>query len=839
MNSLPERSPATIWRTAVCLVALLVASAAGGAAPRPQDSSLQLSAAPVRLEFPPDSPDWGLRLAAYADAAATGIQEILQQPIAAATLRWQLPSGSTPASTWVALEVDKAKSISATLTESFDTLASDYGTGYAFGQARWLAGYSIAKLALATSDSPQPWWVEGAALYLTDLLARRERATTPILYGLQAAYDRASQRRRPVALEDAAGLQPPMTAARGKAYATFKLLEGVYGQVATEQTIVTLGHLTEPRMGVDDLVAALQVNDGPDAASLLGTWLTPDPTFDLKFKRVRLRDGGRMLDLQIINEAELAIPTVLEIRCDDDNIERLDLNLVPGEQRFEAPLSCIPSEVRLDPDGLLPDSNRADNRHGFGNADNIQRFFVFDESFEIGELDFKGGIDVESGERRESFELAVTNRLGQARGLGVLVSAEWLDRPERTQRAYYIHLGPNESRVLSESLAYPRRGNGRARVEARYWESASVDDLTDKLISEDPGLTNAYIVVREAPPVPRRTRPTGLRPPPRITEVSGRPEPTPVATPAEASGEPASSGSSPQQLGVRLLSPRSDTVPIGDIVLEASVQTVDSSVQRVDFYVNDRRIGTVSSPPYRFDWSFPEQEQRFVIRAVTIDNAGRLATDVRVLDRTGLGFGSTVDLVTVHATVRELGGRYVRNLEASEFVILEDDVAQEIVQFDYGEIPITTAVLMDTSSSMMGGGITAERAGATRLVRSLVGGANRAMILGFNSRLHLYSSFINDVDALLAAIETTIPDGSTALYDGLAGALRKTNRARGKRALVMLSDGLDTNSVFAYDDVLEYARQADVLVYTIGLQLMHEGTALGDASGAVRRGSSS
>ena len=108
------------------------------------------------------------------------------------------------------------------------------------------------------------------------------------------------------------------------------------------------------------------------------------------------------------------------------------------------------------------------------------------------------------------------------------------------------------------------------------------------------------------------------------------------------------------------------------------------------------------------------------------------------------------------------------------------------------------------------------------------------MILGFNDRVYLYSDFSPDVAALEGAIATTYPDGSTALYDAVVEALRKVNTQRGKRALVVLSDGLDTQSSFGFADVLEYARQSNVLIYTIGLQLMHDATELGDASGAVR-----
>jgi len=147
---------------------------------------------------------------------------------------------------------------------------------------------------------------------------------------------------------------------------------------------------------------------------------------------------------------------------------------------------------------------------------------------------------------------------------------------------------------------------------------------------------------------------------------------------------------------------------------------------------------------------------------------------------------------------------------------------------------VSVALLLDTSSSMIGGGIRSEQAGATRLVNSLLRGRDRAMILGFNDRLYLYSDFSADIPALERAISITLPDGSTALYDAVVEALRKVNTRRGKRALVILSDGLDTQSGFSFADVIEYARQSNVLIYTIGLQLMHDATELGDASGAVR-----
>ena len=145
-------------------------------------------------------------------------------------------------------------------------------------------------------------------------------------------------------------------------------------------------------------------------------------------------------------------------------------------------------------------------------------------------------------------------------------------------------------------------------------------------------------------------------------------------------------------------------------------------------------------------------------------------------------------------------------------------------------------MLLDQSSSMIGAGIRAERLGAGKLIDTLVNDINRAMVLGFNDRVYMYSDFSHDKELLIDALHAVDPDGSTALYDALAESIRRLNRRSGKRALIVLSDGLDTHSAFEFEDVLEYLRQSEPLVYTVGVQLMHEGTALGDASGAVKRG---
>ncbi|NKB89906.1 MAG: VWA domain-containing protein [Acidobacteria bacterium] len=823
-------------------VVLFSASLMGAGQSTPQAATLRLSNAPITIEYPESWRDWAVSLAAYADAAAATITEMTGSPIPTGTVRWEPASSGPGSSADGVVEVSaRGAQTLVTIRTNVPLLQQDYGASYALGYGRWLGAYVVGRVAMGASGGSAPWWTEGAALYLTDRIFRESQATTPVLYGVEGNFTRAAQSRRPVDLSES----PLSPAARGKAYATFKLIEAIYGQDASTSTIGRL--IGQPSDDLAAIVDAIGRDRTPDPDRTLRDWLEPTVNIDIGLQDVALRDGNEQLRGQLKRRSPIDMPVVIEAQCADGSFVQHVVEAGREDVRFEMDVPCEPTSVTVDPLGLVPDINRANNRFGFGDAEQIRRFFAFDDRFSVGELVFNGEVGLDpTQQREESFRLRLTNRTDDRSGVGILVSAEWFDRAERVQRAYFIDLEPGETRIVDEALAYPNRGSGHAQVTARFWEASSVEDLTDKIVGTEPGAMNSYIVVREAPDAPRRPqRGLYLRPPSisttegeAATEPAERASEAPVSRIADSASGPddASANESvpdPTRFGVRLTSPQSGTLPIGDVNLTAVVTTGDADY--VDFFVNERRVGRVEAAPYRLPYTFSEDERVFVIRAVAVadDNVASIET---ILDRAAIQFGSTVNLVTVHATIRDAAGRIVRDLSPDEVRVVEDGVQQEIEQFDFGEVPVSAALLLDQSSSMIGGGIRAERAGAARLIDSLVSDINRAMVLGFDDRVYMYTDFTHDKAELEAGLAAIDPDGSTALFDTLAESIRKVNRRSGKRAVIVLSDGLDTHSEFAYEDVLEYLRQSEPLVYTIGIQLMHEGTELGDASGAVKRG---
>jgi len=90
--------------------------------------------------------------------------------------------------------------------------------------------------------------------------------------------------------------------------------------------------------------------------------------------------------------------------------------------------------------------------------------------------------------------------------------------------------------------------------------------------------------------------------------------------------------------------------------------------------------------------------------------------------------------------------------------------------------------------------------------------------MSFDDKIYLQQYFTSELVPLSEAVTYLAADGGTALYDSIAHAVRKLRPIKGKKAIILLSDGDDTDSHFDFDRVLDYCKQSDILIYSVGLQ---------------------
>lgn len=179
-------------------------------------------------------------------------------------------------------------------------------------------------------------------------------------------------------------------------------------------------------------------------------------------------------------------------------------------------------------------------------------------------------------------------------------------------------------------------------------------------------------------------------------------------------------------------------------------------------------------------------------------------------------FRSSVEIVPLAVTVQRTDGSYVSGLDVSKFRVLDEGTPRPIDVFYADAAPTDLAIVLDTSLSMTGRLEMSRRAAAV-LTGALEPG-DRATLMTFGMQTRVAVPLTSDLALVDAATAGLKASGATALYDALYVALREfrpsATEAR-RRAMVVISDGDDTDSLITFDRVVEAARVAGVVLYTI------------------------
>ena len=185
-------------------------------------------------------------------------------------------------------------------------------------------------------------------------------------------------------------------------------------------------------------------------------------------------------------------------------------------------------------------------------------------------------------------------------------------------------------------------------------------------------------------------------------------------------------------------------------------------------------------------------------------------------------FTTGVDLVEVYASVIDTRGMPVPGLTRGDFIVEEDGRPQEIRTFSAGAFPLAIAVGVDHSFSMARLGLP----GIVRAVRGFLSGLrpdDQSMLIGIGSQTEVLAGLSRDREPALAALDGVGAWGTTALYDATLAAVDAIEPAAGRRALILISDGIDRYSETRSEDLLDRVRRKDVLIYPVALGRSRDG----------------
>jgi len=179
-----------------------------------------------------------------------------------------------------------------------------------------------------------------------------------------------------------------------------------------------------------------------------------------------------------------------------------------------------------------------------------------------------------------------------------------------------------------------------------------------------------------------------------------------------------------------------------------------------------------------------------------------------------------VNTVSLSITLLDEDGRLITGLPEENFTVYEDGVEQDVQFFAHGELPLKMVILLDVSTSMQQKLEMAQEA-AVRFVDSL-GPGDEVQVVEFGSRVLTLVEFTPNFTDVAKAIRSTTVEGTTALYNAIYISLKDLeaypSNQLDRRAIVVLSDGNDTQSVLRFDDVKEQARKSNIIIYAISLR---------------------
>jgi VWFA-related protein len=180
-------------------------------------------------------------------------------------------------------------------------------------------------------------------------------------------------------------------------------------------------------------------------------------------------------------------------------------------------------------------------------------------------------------------------------------------------------------------------------------------------------------------------------------------------------------------------------------------------------------------------------------------------------------FRSRVDMVRVAAVVRDHKGRFVADLSARDFEILDGGLPQSIKDFRHDLTGVSVAILFDVSGSMEGH-LENAREAANHVLSWLDVARDEAAIFTFDTHLDEAAPFTAGLKTLPSSLTTQVPFGETSLHDAIALTARRVGQRAGRRrAVVVLTDGTDTASRLTPPEVSAIASEIDVPVYIFGI----------------------
>ena len=266
-----------------------------------------------------------------------------------------------------------------------------------------------------------------------------------------------------------------------------------------------------------------------------------------------------------------------------------------------------------------------------------------------------------------------------------------------------------------------------------------------------------------------------------------------------------------QTPAITITSPSADVVVIGAAHLSAEIPPA-VPVERVSFFADGRMICEPQQPPYGCNWDAGSAVRSHHIRVVAyLTDGRRLVASLHTKD---VGYAERVDVDAIQVpVVVTSGGAFVKGLKKADFTIAEDGVSQPIASVASEDMPLDLVVAIDISGSMAPTLDDVKR--AVKQLLSKLRSGDAATLIGFNETTFIVAERETNQRAREDAVDLLAPWGGTALYDATIRALEMIKARRGRKGVIIFSDGDDHDSLSGREAALARVQATEAMLFTV------------------------
>jgi Ca-activated chloride channel family protein len=262
---------------------------------------------------------------------------------------------------------------------------------------------------------------------------------------------------------------------------------------------------------------------------------------------------------------------------------------------------------------------------------------------------------------------------------------------------------------------------------------------------------------------------------------------------------------------VRIVEPPPGQPLLGEVGVRVEILPAGTAVERVEIFLDGKSAGTAERSPYRLVIDAGDDGREHTLEAVVHAADGTETRASLLAPRLESDFVVQVDLQQLFLTV-DGGGRPLPGLTRDDFTVLDQGEPQPVVTFGRGDVPFTAVLLVDSSASMAGNPLAKALDGARTFFAGL-GPLDQAKLLLFSDHVRLETPFTSVQPVLTLGLRGVAAEGGTALNDALYLAVKRLESRRGRKIAVLLSDGVDVESVLSIGEARALARRQVTLYW--------------------------